>query len=234
MSTTDLQRAVDPTRQRILDAARRLTEQGSAPSISAVARAAGISRQGLYLHFPSRAALLSALVDNVDQVEDLVSEVDTVMRAPDGPAQTRAWAQMQARRNPRIALVARALAASRHDDAEAAEAWQDRTKTACARGEHGGPVARRRDASMPTGHRPRRPACCGSSCHSGSGTISSAMPASRRPRYVDIVTTAALAALASPLREPVQALGGSRRLDLRPGRGGSEAQPGEEEEKRRG
>ncbi len=128
MSTTDRQRAVDPTRQRILDAARRLTEQGSAPSISAVAREAGISRQGLYLHFPSRAALLSALVDNVDQREDLVSEVDTVMRAPDGPAQTRAWAQMQARRNPRIALVARALAAGRHDDAEAAEAWQDRTK----------------------------------------------------------------------------------------------------------
>lgn len=112
---------------RILAAARRLTEVGTAPSISAVAREAGISRQGLYLHFPSRGALLSALVDDVDRAEDLAAEVQTVMAEPNGPAQVRAWAQMQARRNPRIALVARSLDAGRHDDPEAAQAWRDRT-----------------------------------------------------------------------------------------------------------
>jgi AcrR family transcriptional regulator len=116
----------DRTRERILAAARRLTEAGSAPSISSVAREVGISRQGLYLHFPSRAALLSALVEHVDQAEDLATQVQTILAAPDGPAQVRAWAQMQARRNPRIALVARALEGSRHDDSEAAQAWHDR------------------------------------------------------------------------------------------------------------
>jgi hypothetical protein len=50
-----------------------------------------------------------------------------VQAAPDGPAQVRAWAEMQARRNPRIAAVARALDQTRHADAPAATAWRDRT-----------------------------------------------------------------------------------------------------------
>ena len=43
------------------------------------------------------------------------------------PAQVRAWAEMQARRNPRIAAVARALDQTRHADDPAATAWRDRT-----------------------------------------------------------------------------------------------------------
>ena len=51
------------TRERILDAAREITEKhGAAPTMSALARAVGISRQALYLHFPDRAQLLLALV----------------------------------------------------------------------------------------------------------------------------------------------------------------------------
>ena len=43
------------TRARILDTAREIIEkQGTVPTMSALARAVGISRQALYLHFPDR------------------------------------------------------------------------------------------------------------------------------------------------------------------------------------
>lgn len=94
--------------------------------MSQLARDTGISRQGLYLHFPSRSALLIALVEHVDRTEGLLTETATVDRAGDGPAQVRAWAAMQVRRNPRIALFARALDAARANDPASAAAWQDR------------------------------------------------------------------------------------------------------------
>jgi AcrR family transcriptional regulator len=117
------------TRERILEAAADQIEQrpDRVPSVSAVARASGISRQGVYLHFPDRASLLLALVAHVDDREDLAAEVATVEAAPDAPAQVRAWADMQARRNPRIATLARALDRSRHEDSHATVAWRDRT-----------------------------------------------------------------------------------------------------------
>lgn len=117
------------TRERILESAFDLieAEPDNVPSMSAVARATGLSRQALYLHFPDRAALLLALVEHVDEREGLREAVAAVDAAPDGPAQVRAWADMQARRNPRIAQLARALDQSRHGDDPAATAWRDRT-----------------------------------------------------------------------------------------------------------
>ena len=117
------------TRERILDAATGLVEAQpeTVPSMSAVARATGISRQALYLHFPDRSALLLATVEHVDDREGLHAAIAEVDAAPDGAAQVRAWADMQARRNPRIASLARALDQSRHGDEPAAAAWRDRT-----------------------------------------------------------------------------------------------------------
>jgi AcrR family transcriptional regulator len=120
---------VSSTRERILDNALRLIgdDPDTVPSMSALARATGISRQALYLHFPDRASLLLALVEHVDEREDLRAAVAKVQGAPDGPGQVRAWAEMQASRNPRIAAVARALDQTRHADDPAATAWRDRT-----------------------------------------------------------------------------------------------------------
>jgi AcrR family transcriptional regulator len=55
---------VSSTKERILSAARELVEQGNGgtPNMSELARAVGISRQALYLHFPDRGSLLLALV----------------------------------------------------------------------------------------------------------------------------------------------------------------------------
>ena len=97
------------------------------PNVSAIARAAGISRQAVYLHFPDRASLLIALVAQVDEQEDLRPWLDAIEAAPDAAAQIHAWARMQADRNPRIAPVARALDLVRHADQPASQAWRDRT-----------------------------------------------------------------------------------------------------------
>jgi AcrR family transcriptional regulator len=120
---------VSSTRERILGAARQLVEArpDAVPSMAAVARAAGISRQALYLHFADRPALLLALVEYVDDVEDLATGIARVEAAPDGSGQVRAWVQMQARRNPRIASLARALDRHRHDSDAATQAWRDRS-----------------------------------------------------------------------------------------------------------
>jgi AcrR family transcriptional regulator len=116
------------TRERILREARSLLERGAGepPNMSAIAAAAGISRQALYLHFPDRAALLLALVDYVDDREQLGVGVGAVYSAPDGPGKLRAFLQMQAWRNPRIASTARALDASRRGDPASEQAWRNR------------------------------------------------------------------------------------------------------------
>lgn len=99
---------------------------GTAPSMAGLARAAGISRQALYLHFPDRTRLLLALVAHMDYREQLETGIDTVRQAPDAAGAIRAWARVQTWHNPRIAAVVRALDATRHADPAAAAAWDDR------------------------------------------------------------------------------------------------------------
>lgn len=59
-----------PTPQRILAETWRLMEerQGQGVRIEDVAKAAGVSRQAVYLHFDSRAILLKATLDYVEEV----------------------------------------------------------------------------------------------------------------------------------------------------------------------
>ena len=115
------------TRLRILDAAREMTEkQGAPPTMSALARAVGISRQALYLHFPDRAQLLLALVAHVDDREQLQAGIAAAQQVTDAAGQIRAFAHMQAWRNPKIAALARALDDTRHADPSASAAWADR------------------------------------------------------------------------------------------------------------
>lgn len=58
------------TRQRILKAARKtLEERGSGASMTEIARAAGVSRQTLYLQFGDRTGLLRTLLQSAPQRE---------------------------------------------------------------------------------------------------------------------------------------------------------------------
>lgn len=177
-----------------------MANRDAVPSMSEVARATGISRQALYLHFPDRAALLLAVVEHVDEREDLAAAIATVDAAKDGPAQVRAWAEMQARRNPRIAPLARALDQSRHADDPASTAWRDRT--ANRMGAATGIVKRlRREGHV---HRSWPIAEAASllwelvSFRVWDDLVGEA--GLTPERYIEIVTTAVLATLAAPLR----------------------------------
>ena len=116
------------TRERILTAARKLLEERAwaGVGLGEVARAAGVSRQAIYLHFGSRAALLLALVDYVDEVEGLSELVARVEDASSGAEQLDRLAWLNSVYEPRIRSVVIAHDAARRHDADLEEAWQDR------------------------------------------------------------------------------------------------------------
>ena len=61
----------------ILDAAAHVLAQQPQASVEAIAKAAGISRQTVYVHFPSRDVLLSALIDRAsDRVAAALDAAD--------------------------------------------------------------------------------------------------------------------------------------------------------------
>ena len=185
------------TRERILE-----LNGDRIPSMSEIARAVGISRQALYLHFPSRPALLLALVEHVDEREGLAAAVADVNAAPDGPAQVRAWARMQATRNPRIAAVARALDASRHEDDAAAKAWRDRSGNRM-RGARAIAERLRTEGRLHEDWSDEDAAVLLWELISFRVWDDVVCEAGVPPgRYVDLVTTAALAALAAPVIRP--------------------------------
>ena len=66
--STDHRRAIaERNVEAILDAAEALLERKSQPSIAAVATEAGVSRVTVYAHFPTREALLEAVVERAVQ-----------------------------------------------------------------------------------------------------------------------------------------------------------------------
>ncbi len=94
--------------------------------MSDIAKAANISRQALYLHFPNRAELLVATTRHVDQLHAIQDQLTTTRSAKTGRARLAAWIAVWGGYIPTIYGVAKALLAMRDSDAEAAAAWDDR------------------------------------------------------------------------------------------------------------
>ena len=113
---------------RILDAALSLiTRRGDARvTMAQIAKAARVSRQAVYLHFADRADLMVALARHVDQKRGLAEEIQRVNNAPTAKAALSAMVALQARTNPDIWAVARAVDAVRRTDDAAERSWQDR------------------------------------------------------------------------------------------------------------
>jgi AcrR family transcriptional regulator len=95
-SDADLRRARrerrrDRTREEILEAARQvLIEEGvAATTLDAVARAAGMSKTGLYYYYPSKDAILFELVFGV-LAREAKANHDAVEATGDGPSALRA------------------------------------------------------------------------------------------------------------------------------------------------
>lgn len=116
-----------PTRTRILDAAWQLLEVGgSQVRMSDIAKKAGVSRQAVYLHFPSRAELLVAVTRHVDEAKGVDARLAASRAATGGRARLALFIEAWAGYIPEIYSVGRALMALQDSDEEAARAWEDR------------------------------------------------------------------------------------------------------------
>jgi AcrR family transcriptional regulator len=119
----------DPgTRTRILGTAVRLVARSGAAGVTLgeLAKAAGVSRQALYLHFADRADLFLALVRHVDEQRGIPQAVQRVKDAPTAGEAIREFIAMQARMNPSVWPLARLLDGLRRTDAAVERSWRDR------------------------------------------------------------------------------------------------------------
>jgi AcrR family transcriptional regulator len=91
------------TRERILAAARELIEAGHyTVGLGEIGRRAGVSRQAVYLHFASRADLLTALTSWIEEEADLRGLLATVNSAPSGVDALARLLDASARFEPQI------------------------------------------------------------------------------------------------------------------------------------
>ncbi|RFB04947.1 TetR/AcrR family transcriptional regulator [Parvularcula marina] len=124
MSSDDL----NPTRKKILEATWKLLEANPARVVpmSEIAKTSGISRQAVYLHFPTRAELLIAVTRYTgDQLK--VDELLAPSRAAEtGEARLAAYIDFWATFIPQIYGVMKALLVMRDSDEAARAAWDDR------------------------------------------------------------------------------------------------------------
>ena len=123
MSSPDVE-----TRTRILEAAKRLLEArgGRGVRMGDIAKAAGISRQAVYLHFASRADLLAATTRYMDELLGLEDKLARSRSAESGVERLDAYIEFWGGYVPQIYGVAKALILARDTDKAAAAAWDDR------------------------------------------------------------------------------------------------------------
>lgn len=113
------------SREALLDATRELVGEGGfdALTMTAVADRAGVSRRSIYLHFSSRADLVSALFARLDETEDIATSLSRVWDCPNAVAALGEWGHHLARIHPRILPVMQAAERARHIDPDAANLW---------------------------------------------------------------------------------------------------------------
>jgi AcrR family transcriptional regulator len=114
------------TRAALLDAAwRLLREQGpEGATMSAIADTAGISRRGLYLHFASRAELLTALIHHVDRALDLEGSIRPIREAPDAVTALDEWVRHLTTYHAQLRPLLDAIDRARATDSDAAAMWE--------------------------------------------------------------------------------------------------------------
>ncbi len=116
------------TRQRILDATvKSLVESGGrGAKMGEVAKAAGISRQAVYLHFASRSELLIAAFRHLGDTLDVKSRLAPSRAAKTGVERIERYIEFWGDYLPEIYGLAKALLIAQDTDAAAAAAWKDR------------------------------------------------------------------------------------------------------------
>ena len=116
------------TRTRILEATIRLLEQagGHGTRMGDIAKAAGISRQAVYLHFTSRTELLIAATLYRDELLDVEARLAPSRAAETGVERLRLYIEFWGNFIPEIYGVGKALMVAQDSDKAAAAAWRDR------------------------------------------------------------------------------------------------------------
>ncbi len=77
------------TRDRIIEAARRLLPSGTDVPVDAIAAEAGVSVQTLYTQFGSKRGLLLAVIDTIQRDAGVYADFDRVWQSPDGETALR-------------------------------------------------------------------------------------------------------------------------------------------------
>ncbi len=115
------------TRTKILNATWKLMEErrGVGVRMSDIAKAAGISRQAVYLHFSTRVDLLGATTKYVDEINGLDERLKVVTQAKSGFDALMAYVDVWGNYLPEIHGIAGALLAVRETDEAAKAAWDD-------------------------------------------------------------------------------------------------------------
>lgn len=116
------------TREKILASAWKLLvgDGASAVRMSDIAKLTGISRQAVYLHYPSRAELLIATTRYIDEVKNVDRRLAASRGAESGPERLDAYIEGWGNYIPEIYGVARALIALQESDEAARAAWSNR------------------------------------------------------------------------------------------------------------
>lgn len=116
------------TRKNIVQTAAELLleSKGEGVRMADIAKGSGISRQAVYLHFPSRGELMIAAVRYLDDVYGLDDEVRRFREAQTGVEILEAFIEFWGNYVPKIYGVAKALMALRETGDAAAAAWKDR------------------------------------------------------------------------------------------------------------
>jgi AcrR family transcriptional regulator len=113
------------TRLALLAAARTLVEREgvAALTMASVAESAGVTRRAVYLHFATRADLLTALYEYVNESADINTSLQAVWLVPDAVTAVDEWAQHLARCHTTLLPVGRAFQRVRGTDPDAGHYW---------------------------------------------------------------------------------------------------------------
>ncbi len=116
------------TRGRILMVAAELlrTEPARKVLMADIAKAAGLSRQAVYLHFKTRAELMIAVARYFDEQENLRERLRPSREAKNGRERLIAYIRFWGEYLPIIEGIAGAITSMQHEDDAAQAAWSDR------------------------------------------------------------------------------------------------------------